>query len=396
MLEAALAAGICGVGVDVIQAGTIPTPAAAYYAKAYKMAAAMVSASHNPFEDNGIKFFDNSGFKLDDDAEKEIERIYNEAARPPAPVGDKIGRVLPPEEDVERAYIQYLTATLDGDLKGLKIALDCANGATYKAAPAVFERLGADVSVINNTPNGVNINDNCGSTHMEGLVDFVKRGNFDLAFAFDGDGDRCFAVDELGNVVDGDMIMSILACSMKERGRLAKNTVVTTVMSNAGFYKMAAEQDIEAVKVDVGDRYVLKEMLDNGYNLGGEQSGHVIFLDYSSTGDGILTAIKLAEVCKTKGQKFSGLNTKMIALPQVLENAEINNSLTQAVLADENVKAQRAGLEKKYEGAGRVLIRASGTQPLVRITIEGADKEEIQKEALAFKNLLEETAAKLK
>lgn len=394
MLEASLAAGMCSVGANVISAGVIPTPAIAYLVRKYNLdAGVVISASHNPFPDNGIKFFSGNGYKLKDELENEIEEIILDGGLAELPVvsGAEVGRRTIAEDALED-YIRFLEDTLDGlRFDGLRIAVDCANGATYQAAPSLLFELGASVSVLANEPNGININDNCGSTHMEALIDYVKENNFDIGVAFDGDGDRCLVVDELGNFIDGDEIMSICGNYLKEKGQLTKNCIVATVMSNLGFMLMGEEYGIDIEKTAVGDRYVLEKMLECGYVLGGEQSGHVIFLNHNTTGDGILTAITLISIMKQTGKKLSELNRYMEKLPQVLINAKVPNDKKENYLSDEVIQAEIKRITEKFEGKGRVLIRPSGTEPLVRVMIEGKDINEITTDAAALAKMLEKT-----
>ncbi|MCL2171383.1 MAG: phosphoglucosamine mutase, partial [Defluviitaleaceae bacterium] len=359
MLEAALAAGICAAGADVIMAGIMPSPAVAHFVRKYNLAAgAMISASHNPFADNGIKFFDTNGYKLSDKLENEIENIYtNELQNLPIPTGDKIGRKRATDADFTAEYVDYLCGTIQTDLSGLKIALDCANGAAYLAAAPLFTRLGADVGIINAAPNGQNINDSCGSTHLGGLADFVKSGKYHMGFAFDGDADRCLAIDENGEILDGDKIMAIMATHLRDNGKLANNTIVTTIMSNQGFFNMAKTQGLTAISADVGDRYVLEQMLSGGHNFGGEQSGHLIFLDHATTGDGLLTALQLAAAAKAQSRPLSQLGAIMQPLPQVLENAKIPNDKKQTILDHPEITAAINALESRYAADGRILIR---------------------------------------
>ncbi|MCL2376010.1 MAG: phosphoglucosamine mutase [Defluviitaleaceae bacterium] len=386
MLVAALTAGICSVGVDVYNAGVVPTPAVAYLVRKYGFSAGiMVSASHNAFDDNGIKFYNGQGLKLSDEIENEIETAIGADVQQAA--GADIGRVY--ESDTAIAdYAEFLHTETNTNLTGLKIALDCANGATYIAAPHVFGLLDADISIIANMPDGVNINKDCGSTHISALAKYVKGGNFDIGFAFDGDGDRCFAVDENGDIIDGDMIMAIIGKHWKEEGLLAKDTIVATVMSNLGFFQDAEKAGINVEQAKVGDRYVMEKMMEGGFSLGGEQSGHIICLNHHTSGDGILAAIVLASIVKETGKPLSQLNT-MKLMPQVLKNAKISNNVKDEVLADEAIKAEIAAIEAKYDGNGRVLIRPSGTEPLVRVMIEGNDIDEITADAARLAQMME-------
>lgn len=392
MLEAALIAGICSAGADALAVGVMPTAAIAYLTRHYGAdAGVVISASHNPMEYNGIKFFDCNGYKLPDKMEDEIEAIIKGQERVdiPAPVGDGIGRKVPVPNAVQD-YVNFLKNTIDVDLKGLKLAVDCANGAAYKVAPMVFSQLGADVTVINDNPNGVNINCNCGSTHPEGLQKLVLEVGADVGLAFDGDADRLIAVDEKGQLVDGDQIMVICALDMKERGVLKGNTVVATVMSNIGFDIALEKAGCNFVKTKVGDRYVLEEMLRGGYNIGGEQSGHIIFLDHSTTGDGILTALQLLAVVKRKGSRMSELASVMQRFPQVLVNARVNPEKKNNYMDDPVISEEISRVEARFKGAGRVLIRPSGTEPLIRVMIEGVDHKEIEECARRLAGLIEQ------
>lgn len=392
MLEAALIAGICSAGADALVVGVMPTAAIAYLTRHYEVdAGVVISASHNPMEYNGIKFFDGNGYKLPDKMEDEIEAIIKgqEQVDIPAPVGDEIGRKVPVPNALQD-YVNFLKSTIDVDLSGLKLAVDCANGAAYKVAPMVFSQLGAEVKVINDNPNGVNINYNCGSTHPEGLQRFVIEAGADVGLAFDGDADRLIAVDEKGQLVDGDQIMVICALDMKERGVLKHNTVVATVMSNIGFDIALKKAGCNFIKTKVGDRYVLEEMLQGGYNIGGEQSGHIIFLDYSTTGDGILTALQLLSVMKRNNRRMSELASVMQRFPQVLVNAKVSPEKKDSYMDDPIISEEISRIEAKFKGAGRVLIRPSGTEPLIRVMIEGADHKEIEDSASRLARLIEE------
>ena len=391
MLESALVAGICSVGAHAVVAGVIPTPAVAYLVRHYRLdAGVMISASHNPVEYNGIKFFDNQGYKLSDELEDEIEDIM--MSRPeilPSPTGIGLGTKGYAEEALDD-YLAFLTKTTTEKFGGIKVALDCANGAAYKAAPLAMLDLGAQLCIIHNEPDGTNINDKCGSTHMDDLKKMVVENGADIGFAFDGDADRCLAVDEKGNLIDGDKILAICGLDMKQRGCLEKDTIVGTVMSNLGLTMMGRENGIEILQTAVGDRYVLERMLADGYNIGGEQSGHVIFLDYNSTGDGVLTAIQLLSVLKRSGKKASELADVMQVLPQVLVNARVNNAKKNNYMDDEVVRKGIEELEQEFSQDGRVLIRTSGTEPLVRVMIEGKDIEKMDKAARKLASLIEE------
>lgn len=390
MLEAALVAGICSVGAEAVCLGVIPTPAVAYLTRHYQAdAGVVISASHNPYEFNGIKFFNAQGYKLSDEIEDRIEELINcETCQIPLPTGDGIGRRRYAENAL-RDYVEFLKGTVNCNLNGLKIAIDCADGASYQSAPLLFKELGAEVCVIHNNPDGININNNCGSTHMSQLSSFVTECGAHIGFAFDGDADRVLAVDENGTLVDGDQIMAIIGLDLKRQNQLDKNTVVATVMSNLGFDIMAQNNGLNLVKAKVGDRYVLEEMLENGYVLGGEQSGHVIFLKYNTTGDGLLTALQLLCVLKASGKKLSELASVMQVLPQVLINAKVKNENKYAYKEDELVARLCRELEEEFHGEGRVLIRPSGTEPLVRIMIEGKDKDYITKRAAELAAVIE-------
>jgi phosphoglucosamine mutase len=350
----------------------------------------VISASHNPFEFNGIKFFNSKGYKLPDATEDKIEELVrNGFDNSLLPSGAGIGRRKTAGNTV-RDYVDFLKGTIENDLAGLKIAVDCANGASYQAAPILFEELGAQVFAINNCPDGVNINRDCGSTHILQLKEYVKKCGADVGLAFDGDADRVLAVDENGELVDGDRILAIIGLELKKAGQLANDTIVVTVMSNIGLDVMARENGLKLVKTKVGDRYVLEEMLDKGYVLGGEQSGHIIFLEHNTTGDGLLTALQLLNVMKSTGKRLSELAAVMQVLPQVLINAKVRNENKHRYMEDELIARHCCELEEEFKGEGRVLIRPSGTEPLVRVMIEGRDKEYITKRAAELAALIEE------
>lgn len=391
MLESALVAGICSVGAHAVIAGVIPTPAVAYLVRHYRLdAGVMISASHNPVEYNGIKFFSNQGYKLSDELEEEIEDILLSRMEVlPCPTGSGIGTKSYAEEALDD-YIAFLRDTTKERFQGIKVALDCANGAAFKAAPITMLELGAQLCIIHNEPDGTNINEKCGSTHMEDLAALVKENGADIGFAFDGDADRCLAVDENGELIDGDKILAICGCEMKAKGELKKNTIVGTVMSNLGLTVMGREQGISVLQANVGDRYVLESMLTEEYNLGGEQSGHIIFLDYNTTGDGILTAIQLLSVMKCSGKKASELAKIMEVMPQVLVNARVNNLKKNDYMRVPEIKSAIEALQEKFSLDGRVLIRTSGTEPLVRVMIEGKDKEAMEREAKKLASFIED------
>lgn len=380
MLENALAAGILAVGGNVIKVGVIPTPAVAYLTRYYRADAGIViSASHNPFEYNGIKFFNGQGYKLDDSIEEKIEDIIMRGIDANAHVtGDQIGRCLEAEESATELYCNSLLETIDISLEGMKIVLDCANGAAFEIAPKVYRKLGADVTVIGDEPNGININEDIGSTHPEKLQREVISCQADLGLAYDGDADRLIVVDEKGNVIDGDRTICICAKMLKDDGELGVNKVTTTVMSNLGFHKYVKEvigADVEVT--GVGDRYVLESMLKTGSVIGGEQSGHIIFKNYTTTGDGTLSSLQFVKALVASGKKASELSEEIELFPQVLVNARVHNDNKKIFMNDEEVKQKIADVETKIGEDGRVLIRPSGTEPLVRVMIEGKDTEMI-------------------
>lgn len=389
LLESAMVSGMLSVGAEAVLLGVVPTPAVAYLVREYGAdAGVMISASHNPVEFNGIKFFNREGFKLSDALEDEIQKIIEEDFDGiPVLIGGDIGHVSH-AENATRDYVEFAAKTLEGDLAGMKIALDCANGASYKSAVDTFEKLGAEVHVIHNEPNGININEHCGSTHPEDLMKFVVENHCDLGLAFDGDSDRCLAVDEKGNLVNGDFIILVAGLYLKEMGKLKDDTIVVTVMSNLGLMLAAKELGLNVAITAVGDRYVLENIMENDYSIGGEQSGHVIFKDFNTTGDGIVTGVQLAGIVKNRGKSLSELASIMKELPQVLVNVKIPNEMKKIHETDEEVKSLIRSVEEKLEGKGRVLIRPSGTEPLVRIMLEGEDLEEITEAAENIANLI--------
>lgn len=391
MLENALAAGILAVGGNVIKVGVIPTPAVAYLTRYYRADAGIViSASHNPFEYNGIKFFNGQGYKLDDSIEEKIEDIIMRGIDANAHVtGDQIGRCLEAEESATELYCNSLLETIDISLEGMKIVLDCANGAAFEIAPKVYRKLGADVTVIGDEPNGININEAIGSTHPEKLQREVISCQADLGLAYDGDADRLVVVDEKGNVIDGDRTICICAKMLKDTGELGVNKVTTTVMSNLGFHKYVKEvigADVEVT--GVGDRYVLESMLKTGSVIGGEQSGHIIFKNYTTTGDGTLSSLQFVKALVASGKKASELSEEIELFPQVLVNARVHNDNKKIFMNDEEVKHKIADVEAKIGEDGRVLIRPSGTEPLVRVMIEGKDTEVINELAEDLASLI--------
>ena len=373
MIEHALTAGLTSTGVNVMTVGIIPTPAIAYLTKTIETdSGIMISASHNPYQDNGIKIFGPDGFKLTDEQELEIESLIDNSEQIKNASFEKIGKVYGGNELTQK-YIQHIKQSITGDLSDIKIALDCANGATTGVAPFIFGDLEADIETIGCQPNGININDNVGSTKIETISEFVKENNVDVGFAFDGDGDRVLAVDAKGNIVDGDKIMFILAKHLKEQGELKDNMVVSTVMSNIGFYKAIEENELQSVKTAVGDRYVVEEMRKNDYSLGGEQSGHIVLMNYATTGDGILTAVKLANIIKTSGKSLEELASEVNIYPQKLVNIKVVDKKT--AMEDAEILAECEKVEKELEGNGRILLRASGTENLIRVMVEASSDE---------------------
>jgi len=380
MLESAIAAGLCSVGADVLVLGVLPTPAVAFLVQKYGYdAGVMISASHNPCEYNGIKIFKSDGYKLPDEIEEKIEAIILDGTIvPDVKIGGDVGRIR--NSDMPKFdYIEHLLETVDVDFTGMKIALDCANGSASYTAPELFTQLGADFEVLSAVPNGININRGCGSTHLEQLQKFVKDNHCDVGFAFDGDADRLLAVDENGEVVDGDKIVAICAAALKQRGMLKNNTAVVTVMSNLGFHEFCKKNSINVEVTAVGDRYVLENMLKNGYCIGGEQSGHVIFHNYASTGDGQLTAIQLLQILKLSGKKLSELASEIEIFPQTMVNVRVSQIGKVRYAKDAEIKKAIASAEKELGEQGRVLVRVSGTEPLIRVMVEGKDEELIQR-----------------
>ena len=391
MLEAALISGLMSVGCDVITVGVVPTPAVAYLTKEYNAdCGVVISASHNPVEYNGIKFFNKDGYKLDDAIELEIEKYIEDIDKVEcSPVGEHVGRRIH-KHDAKKDYVNYLKSIINVDFKGLKVVLDCANGAAYEVAPTVFKELGAEVVSINSNPNGNNINDKCGSTHPEQLKEAVLEYKADLGLAYDGDADRLIAVNEKGQIVDGDHIMILSAIYLKKNNKLAKDTLVVTVMSNIGLTIAAKENGIKLATTSVGDRYVLEEMKNSGYNLGGEQSGHMIFLDYNTTGDGVLSSLVLAKIVLEENKALSELASVMTQYPQVLVNARISNENKNKYMEIKEISDEISRIESLLDGCGRVLIRPSGTEPLVRVMLEGKEEGQIKELATNLANLIQE------
>ncbi|HEX3017982.1 MAG TPA: phosphoglucosamine mutase [Caproicibacter sp.] len=379
MLEAAMISGLCSVGANVVRLGVIPTPAVAFLVGKYKAdAGVMLTASHNPCEFNGIKIFSGDGYKLPDALEEQIESIVlDHALEPVRPTGGDVGCVTDAPNTV-RDYIDHIKSTVPFSLDGMKIGLDCANGCASRTAKLLFSELGAECHMLSDEPNGVNVNDNCGSTHMENLMTFVRENHLDAGVAFDGDADRCLAVDEKGQLVDGDFVMAICAADMKSRGKLARNAVVGTIMTNMGFNRFCDENGMKFEATKVGDRYVLEEMQLEGYNFGGEQSGHIIFLDFATTGDGQLTAAQLLSLVHRRQAKLSSLATLMSRYPQVMVNVTVKPEGKLRFYTDEEVKKAVEQTKAKLGTSGRIIVRPSGTEPLLRVMIEGEDESYIQ------------------
>lgn len=397
MLEMALAAGMCSFGADVILLGFIPTPAVAFLIPEVGAdAGVMISASHNPCEYNGIKIFDRNGYKLPDSIEEEIEAIVlDNAVHIELPTGGEIGSIYY-RHDYRDKYISHILSTVeDGTrLDGMKIAIDCANGSASSTAEKIFTSMGAEVYMMHNRPDGVNINEHCGSTHMDDLIDFVNANGVDLGLAFDGDSDRCLAVDEKGKVIDGDKLIAVFAKELKRLGQLNGNTAVVTVMTNIGFKKFARENEIEVAETGVGDRYVLENMLKNDFSIGGEQSGHIIFKKYATTGDGQLSGLQFATAMARTGKTASELASVMTAYPQVLVNVTADTEGKAKLKTDEKIIGAIKDAEKKLGDNGRILVRASGTEPLVRVMLEGENIVEINDIAQSVANVIKEQTAK--
>lgn len=380
MLEMALAAGLCSVGADVVLVGFVPTPAIAFLVKDREAdAGIMISASHNPCEYNGIKIFDGNGYKLPDALEEEIESLVLDDMSPiKFPVGGDVGSVFLRHDYVD-LYIDHLVKSVDTDLSGLKIAIDCANGCASYTAEKLFTRLGATVHMMHCNPNGVNINAHCGSTHMEDLTDYINGHDMDLGLAFDGDSDRCLAVDENGKLIDGDRMIAVFALDMKNKGILKDDTAVVTVMTNLGFKQFAERNGINVLETKVGDRYVLEEMIKHNYQIGGEQSGHIIFKRFATTGDGQLSGAMLAAILAKTGKPASEVASVMTVLPQTLVNINASPELKEKLNTDSDIKAAIESVKKELGKSGRILVRASGTEPLIRVMLEGENIAEIKR-----------------
>lgn len=395
MLEAALTAGLCSAGADVIPLGVIPTPAVAFITVAAGADAGIViSASHNPYEYNGIKIFNSEGFKLSDELENKIEEYVLSGEELPEKRDGEIGRVLSGGDEWADAYIKHLASCAEGEIRGLKVAIDCANGASSRTAKKLFSHFGIEMIILNDEPNGLNINDRCGSTHLNCLSNAVIEGGFDLGIAFDGDADRCLIVDEKGGIVNGDLIMGICGRGMKSLGKLRGDTIVATVMSNLGFHKYAQENCLKLLCASVGDKYVLRMMQEGGYNLGGEQSGHMIFLDDSTTGDGQLTAVKFLSILTLSGKKVSELVSEIPQYPQVLLNVPIEggNARKDEVLTSEALISDIRAYEQELGDSGRILVRPSGTEALIRVMVEASKMENARNIAEKLSNTIKSLA----
>ncbi|MBQ7066453.1 MAG: phosphoglucosamine mutase [Lachnospiraceae bacterium] len=391
MLANALMAGACSVGANAVYVGVVPTPAVAYLTRKYKVdAGVVISASHNPVEFNGIKFFDGNGYKLPDSLEDEIEQLIRSGMEGVKfPTGSRVGKIKY-RTDAREEYINHAIQSIPVDLSEMKIVVDCAEGASYYTSVEALKELGAQVVAIHNNPDGTNINANCGSTHMEELMARVVYEKAQVGLAFDGDADRLLAVDETGKQVDGDQIMAIIGNHMKNNKTLKDDTIVATVMSNLGFFLMGEKEQIKMEQTKVGDRYVLERMKEIGANLGGEQSGHIIFLDENTTGDGLLSALHLLQVMVETGKPLSELSTIMEVLPQALVNAKVPNHKKESYMEYPEIAQAISTLTEKFAGEGRVLIRPSGTEPLVRVMIEGKNQTQIEEEAKKLAALIQE------
>ena len=396
LIESAMTAGFLSYGANVKQLGVLPTPAVAYLTKKLKAdASVVISASHNTFEFNGVKYFSNEGTKIPDEIEEEIEEVMDSGKLEELTAcNDKIG-IAENAEDLVDEYVYFFRKNFEEIIEkynrdDFKVVIDTANGATYQVAEKVFSKLKINHKIVNNTPNGININKDCGSTHLEMLQKYVVENGYDLGIAYDGDGDRCLLVDENGEVIDGDKILAIVSNYMKAKGTLKKDTLVATVMSNLGLDIYSKENKLNFIRTKVGDRYVLEEMKKGGYNLGGEQSGHIIFLDYNPTGDGILTSLMFISIMLEKAEKASKLEKIIKIYPQVLVGAKVSNDKKYGFDKDAVIRNTIEAVEKEFEGNGRVLIRASGTEPLVRVMIEGTDQEYITEKAKSIAELIEQ------
>ena len=390
MLESALSAGICSTGADVVLVGNVPTPAVAFLVSDCGAdAGIMISASHNPCEYNGIKIFDSNGYKLPDEMEEEIESLVLDDLSPiPTPIGGDVGSIFKREDYLED-YIKHLLSTVNVDFNGLKIAIDCANGSAFYTAEKIFNALGAECYMLHAKPNGTNINSECGSTDMRDLIRFVNANGMDLGLAFDGAADRCLAVDEKGQIIDGDKLIAVFAKELKSKNKLVNNTAVVTVMTNVGFTKFAKENDIFVDVTAVGDRYVLESMIKNCYKIGGAQSGHIIFKDYASTGDGQLTGIQFAAAMVRNNKTASELASVMTSFPQTMINVHVTDNVKKILNTDKEILDIINEKSKILGDSGRVLVRASGTEPLVRVMIEGKNIKEINNMAKEIAAVIE-------
>lgn len=396
LIESAMVSGFLSYGANVKLLGVLPTPAVAYLTRKLNAdASVVISASHNTYEFNGIKFFSNKGTKIPDDLEEEIEEVMESGKlNELTAVNEKIG-VSEYSLDLIDEYVYFFRKNFDDEIekynkKDFVVGLDTANGATYQVAEKVFKSLGINYKIINNSPDGININENCGSTHIEGLRKFVLDNKLSLGVAYDGDGDRCLAIDEKGNLIDGDKLLAIISQNLRKKGKLNKDTIVATVMSNLGLNKYSRDNGLELLQTKVGDRYVLEEMLKGGFNLGGEQSGHVILLDYNPTGDGILTSLMLIKALLEENKTASEMASIIRLYPQILINAKVDSNKKYDYDKDATITEAIEKLEREFAGNGRVLIRPSGTEPLVRVMIEGEDQEYITKKAREIADLIEE------
>lgn len=381
MLESALIAGICATGADATSLGVIPTPAVAYLTVKHGADAGIViSASHNSYEHNGIKIFSGTGYKLSDEIEEKVEYYIENFTEVPLCTNQRIGHLIESDEDPCQEYIDHIASSIDGSLKGLRVVIDCANGAASTTASDLFKKLRCNAEIAFSSPNGININNKCGSTHLENLKNTVVAGQFDAGVALDGDADRCLIIDNKGNEIDGDRLMSIMATRLRDKGKLRGNAFVATVMSNMGLHKFAKEKGIGIVCSAVGDRFVLEKMREKGYNLGGEQSGHIIFLDYATTGDGQLTAIQFLKILKESGKTSSELCNEVVPFPQVMINLKVPNEIKKTLLDNPEIAAFIKEQEDNLLN-GRVLVRPSGTEALVRVMVEGEDSVLVNKTA---------------
>jgi len=391
MIESALTSGICSMGMNVTLVGPLPTPGLAFLTRTLRLDAGIViSASHNPFEDNGIKFFSSEGFKLPDALEEKIEELMpDEGLQRHRPKGAEIGKAYR-LDDASGRYIEYIKSTLPKGMnfEGIKIVVDCANGAAYKITPSLLRELGAEVISINDKPDGININVNCGSMHIEGLLQAVKHHKANIGLAHDGDADRTIFCDEKGKIVDGDQVLGMWAVEMNQQGALRKNTVVSTVMSNLGFEEYLRNNGIRLIRTRVGDRYVVREMINGGYNLGGEQSGHIVFLDFNTTGDGPLTAVQVLYLIKKKGVSLSKLASEIKLYPQILMNVEVENK--HDLKSNSEIEKAIKTAEKALAGKGRILVRSSGTESKVRVMLEGKELTLITKLGKDISNIIKE------